>query len=50
MNEKDQGKLWKEHMEKILNVENKLDQMAEADMVERPAEIVTYEKGMKALR
>ena len=36
MNEKDQGKLWKEHIEKILNVENKLDQRAKADMVEGP--------------
>ena len=34
MNKKDRGKLWKEQMEKILNVENELGQMAEADMVE----------------
>ena len=38
MNEKDRGKLWKEHMEKILNVENEWYQMAEADMVEGPVE------------
>ena len=25
MNEKDRGKLWKEHIEKILNVENELE-------------------------
>ena len=49
MNEKDQGKLWKEHIEKILNVENKLDERAEADMVEGPVERVTYEKLMKAI-
>ena len=49
MNEKDRGKLWKEHMEKILNVENELGQMAEADMVEGPVEGVTYEEVMKAL-
>ena len=30
-------------MEKILNVENELGQMAEADMVEGPVEGVTYE-------
>ena len=33
VNEEDCGKLWKEHMEKTLNVENEWDQMAEADMV-----------------
>ena len=33
VNEKDRGKLWKEHMEKILNVENNWDQMAEAHML-----------------
>ena len=49
MNEKDRGKLWKEHMEKILNVENELGQMAEADMVEGPVEGVTYEEVMKAM-
>ena len=45
MNEKDRGKLWKEHLEKILNVENELGQMAEADMVEG----ATYEEMMKAM-
>ena len=49
MNEKDRGKLWKEHMEKILNVKNELGQMAEADMVEGPVEGVTYEQAMKAM-
>ena len=49
MNEKDRGKLWKEHMEKILNVKNKLGQMAEADMVEGPVEGVIYEEVMKAM-
>ena len=49
MNEKDQGKLWKEHMEKILNVKNELGQMAEADMVEGPVKEVTYEEVMKAM-
>ena len=36
-------------MEKILNVENEFDQMAEADMVEGPVEEVTYEEVMKAM-
>ena len=42
VSEKDRGKLWKDHMEKIMNVENEWDQMAEADMVEGPVEEVTY--------
>ena len=45
--EKDRGKLWKEHMEKIMNVENELDQMVEADIVEEPDEEVTDEKVTK---
>ena len=49
MNEKDRGKLWKEHMEKILNVENELDQKAQANMVKGPVEGVTYEQVMKAM-
>ena len=49
VNEKDGGKLWKEHMEKILYVENEWDQMAEADMVEEPVEGVTHEEVMKAM-
>ena len=36
-------------MEKILNVENELGQMAEADMVEGQVEGVTYEEVMKAM-
>ena len=36
-------------MEKILNVENILDQRAEADMVKGPVERVTYEKVIKAM-
>ena len=36
-------------MEKILNVENEWNQMAEADMVEGSVEGVTYEEVMKAL-
>ena len=37
-------------MEKIMNVENEWDQMAEADMVEGPVEEVTYEEVIKAIR
>ena len=49
VSEKDRGKLWKDHMEKIMNVENEWDQMAEADMVEGPVEEVTYEEVVKAM-
>ena len=49
VSEKDRGKLWKEHMEKIMNVENEWDQMANADMVEGPVEEVTYEEVIKAM-
>ena len=47
--EKDRGKLWKEHMEKILSVENEWDQMAEADMDEGPVKGVSYDEVMKAM-
>ena len=49
VSEKDRGKLWKDHMEKIMNVENEWDQMAKADMVEGPVEEVTYEEVMEAM-
>ena len=45
VSEKDRGKLWKEHMEKIMNVENEWDQMVEVDMVEG----VTDEELMEAM-
>ena len=49
VSEKDRGKLWKEHMKKIMNVENEWDQMVESDMVERPVEGVTDEEVMEAI-
>ena len=49
ISEKDCGKLWKDHMEKIMNVENEWDQMANADMVEELVEEVTYEEVIKAI-
>ena len=49
VSEKDRGKLWKEHMEKIMNVENEWDQMVEADMVEGSVEGVTDEEVMEAM-
>ena len=47
--QKDRGKLWKEHMEKIIHVENEWDQMAEADTVKGPVEGVTDQKMMEAM-
>ena len=49
VSEKDRGKLCKEHMKKIMNVENEWDQMVEADMVEGPVEGVTDEEVMEAM-
>ena len=49
VSEKDRGKLWKDHMEKIMNVENEWDQGAIADMVEEPVEEATYEEVIKAM-
>ena len=39
--EKDRGKVWKEHMEKIMNEENEWDQNVKAELVEGPAERVS---------
>ena len=36
--EEDRAKLWKEHMEKIMNKENEWDHMVETDVVEEPVE------------
>ena len=49
VSEKDRGKLWKEHLEKIMNVENEWNQMVEADMIKGPLEEVTDEKVMEAM-
>ena len=48
VSEKDRRKLWKEHMEKIMNVENESDQMVE-DIVEGPVDGVTDEEVMEAI-
>ena len=49
VSEKGRGKLLKEHMEKIMNVENEWDQMVEAGMVEGPVEGVTDEEMIGAI-
>ena len=38
--EKNSTKIWKEHMEKIMNKENEWDRMLETDVVEGPVEKV----------
>ena len=48
VSEKHRGKLWKENIEKIMNVKNEWDQMVKADMVEGPVEGVTDEEVMEA--
>ena len=47
---KDRGRVWKEHMERIMNEENEWNQNVQADLVERPAvERVSREGVVKAL-
>ena len=41
-------KIWKEHMEKIMNKENEWDQMVETGVVARSVEKVTGKKTVKA--
>ncbi|XP_006822201.1 leucine--tRNA ligase, mitochondrial-like [Saccoglossus kowalevskii] len=48
--ERDRSKVWKEHMEKIMNEENEWDQDVEADLVEGPVERVSREEVVKAIR
>ena len=47
--EKDRGKVWKEHMERIMNEENEWDQNVEADLVEGPVERASCEEVVKAM-
>ena len=48
--EKDRGRVWKEHMEKIMNEENEWDQKVEADPVEGPVEGISREEVVKAIK
>ena len=47
--EKDRGRVWKGHMERIMNEENEWDQNVQADLVEGPVERVRREEVVKAL-
>ena len=46
---KDRGRVWKEHMERIMNEENEWDQNVQADLVEGPVERVSRGEVVKAL-
>ena len=50
LNEKDRAELWKAHISKTMNEENKWDQMADADTAERQIESVLKEEIMMAFR
>ena len=47
--EEDRAKIWKEHMEKIMNEENEWDRMVENDLVE-PVEKVVRDEIVKAMQ
>ena len=48
--EKDRGKVWKGHMERIMNEENEWDQTMKAELVEGPVKRVSREEVVKAIR
>ena len=48
--EKDRGRVWKEHMEEIMNEENEWDHMVETSVVSGPVECVSKEEVMKAVK
>ncbi|XP_074636845.1 uncharacterized protein LOC141894988 [Acropora palmata] len=47
--EKDRGRVWKEHMERIMNEEYEWDRNVQADLVDRPVERISREEVVKAL-
>ena len=48
--EEDRAKIWKEHMEKIMNEENEWDRMVETDLVEGPVETVVRDEIVEAMQ
>ena len=50
LDEKDRAKLWKAHMSKIMNEENELDQIADADAVDGPIERVMRDEIMEKFK
>jgi len=47
--EKDRGRVWKEHMERVMNEENEWGQNVQVNLVEGPAERVSREEVVKTL-
>ena len=50
LNVNNRAKLWKVHMPKSMNEENKWDKVDDADSVEGPMERMTREKTMEAIK
>ena len=48
--EEDRAKIWKEHMEKIMNEENEWDSMVETDLIEGPVEKVVRNEIVEAIQ
>ena len=48
--EEDRAKIWKEHMEEIMNEENEWDQMVETDVVEGSVEKVARNEIVEAMQ
>ena len=48
--EEDRAKIWKEHMEKIMNQENEWDHMVEINVVEEPVEKVARYEIVEAMQ
>ena len=48
--EEDRGKVWKEHIERIMNEENEWDQNVKVELVEGLVERVSREEVVKVLR
>ena len=48
--EEDRAKIWKEHMEKIMNEKNEWDRMVETDLVEGPVEKVVRDEIVEAIQ
>ena len=48
--EENRAKIWKEHMEKIMNKKNEWDRMVETDLVEGPVEKVVRDEIVEAMQ
>ena len=48
--EEDRAKIWKEYMEKIMNVENEWNRMVETDLAEGPVEKVVRNEIVEAIQ